>query len=83
MTCAHAGISKAELSRRLGYKVPQLFQRYYETGIFTQVEDKVRRVFCNRHDPVCNYCLSFLVIHVIMTLFMAGNGRMVIDAVIA
>ena len=38
MACAHAGISKAELSRRLGYKVPQLFQTRYDTGKFTQEE---------------------------------------------
>lgn len=38
MACAHAGISRAELSRRLGYKVPQSFQRRYDTGKFTQEE---------------------------------------------
>ena len=38
MACAHAGISKAELSRRLGYKKPQSFQTRYETGKFTQEE---------------------------------------------
>ena len=35
MACAHAGISRAELSRRLGYKVPQSFQKRYDTGKFT------------------------------------------------
>lgn len=38
MACAHAGISRAELSRRLGYKVPQSFQKRYDTGKFTQEE---------------------------------------------
>lgn len=38
MACSFAGISKAELSRRLGYKVPQSFQTRYETGKFTQEE---------------------------------------------
>ena len=38
MACAHAGISKAELSRRLGYKTPQSFQTRYDTGKFTQEE---------------------------------------------
>ena len=38
MACAHAGISRAELSRRLGYKVPQSFQTRYDTGKFTQEE---------------------------------------------
>lgn len=38
MACAHAGISKAELSRRLGYKRPQSFQTRYDTGKFTQEE---------------------------------------------
>lgn len=38
MACAHAGISKAELSRRLGYKKPQSFQTRYDTGKFTQEE---------------------------------------------
>ena len=38
MACAHAGISKAELSRRLGYKRPQSFQTRYDTGKFTQDE---------------------------------------------
>ena len=38
MACAHAGISKAELSRKLGYKVPQAFQTRYKTGKFTQEE---------------------------------------------
>lgn len=38
MACAHAGISKAELSRRLGYKTPQSFQKRYNTGKFTQEE---------------------------------------------
>lgn len=38
MACAHAGISKAELSRRLGYKVPQSFQTRYDAGKFTQEE---------------------------------------------
>ena len=33
MACAHAGISKAELSRRLGS-----FQTRYDTGKFTQEE---------------------------------------------
>lgn len=37
MACAHAGISKAELSRRLGYATPQAFQRY-NTGKFTHEE---------------------------------------------
>lgn len=38
MACAHAGISKAELSRRLGYVKPQSFQTRYNTGKFTQEE---------------------------------------------
>lgn len=38
MACAHAGISKAELSRRLGYKRPQSFQTRYDTGKFSQEE---------------------------------------------
>ena len=38
MACAHAGISKAELSRRLGYATPQAFQKRYNTGKFTQEE---------------------------------------------
>lgn len=38
MACAHAGISKAELSRKLGYKTPQSFQTRYDTGKFTQEE---------------------------------------------
>lgn len=38
MACAHAGISKAELSRRLKYKTPQAFQKRYDTGKFTQEE---------------------------------------------
>lgn len=38
MACAHAGISKAELSRRLGYKSPQAFQKRYNTGKFSQEE---------------------------------------------
>ena len=38
MACAHAGITKAELSRLLGYKVPQSFQTRYKTGKFTQEE---------------------------------------------
>jgi hypothetical protein len=38
MACAHAEISKAELSRRLGYKTPQSFQKRYNTGKFTQEE---------------------------------------------
>ena len=38
MACSHAGISKAELSRRLGYKTPLSFQKRYTTGKFTQEE---------------------------------------------
>ena len=38
MACSHAGISKAELSRRLDYKRPQSFQTRYETGKFSQEE---------------------------------------------
>lgn len=38
MACAHAGISKAELSRKLGYATPQAFQKRYSTGKFTQEE---------------------------------------------
>jgi len=38
MACAHAGISKAELSRRLGHATPQAFQKRYNTGKFTQEE---------------------------------------------
>lgn len=38
MACAHAGISKAELSRKLGYATPQAFQKRYKTGKFTQEE---------------------------------------------
>ena len=38
MACADAGISKAELSRRLGYKSPQAFQKRYNTGKFSQEE---------------------------------------------
>lgn len=38
MACTYAGISKAELSRRLGYKKPQSFQTRYNTGKFTQEE---------------------------------------------
>ena len=38
MACAYVGISKAELSRRLGYATPQSFQRRYDTGKFTQEE---------------------------------------------
>lgn len=37
MACAHAGISRAELSRKLGY-TPQAFQKRYSTGKFTQEE---------------------------------------------
>lgn len=38
MACAYAHISKAELSRRLGYATPQAFQTRYNTGKFTQEE---------------------------------------------
>lgn len=38
MACSYAGISKAELSRRLGYKKPQSFHTRYKTGKFTQEE---------------------------------------------
>lgn len=38
MICAYANISKAELSRRLGYKKPQSFQTRYKTGKFTKEE---------------------------------------------
>lgn len=38
MACTHAGISKAELSRKLGYATPQAFQKRYKTGKFTQEE---------------------------------------------
>lgn len=38
MACAHADISRAELSRRLGYVTPQAFQRRYNTGKFSQEE---------------------------------------------
>ena len=38
VACAYAGISKAEMSRRLGYKTPQAFQQRYNTGKFTQDE---------------------------------------------
>ena len=38
MACAYAHISKAELSRRLGYATPQAFQKRYKTGKFTQDE---------------------------------------------
>ena len=38
MACSYAGISKAELSRKLGYKKPQSFQTRYNTGKFTQEE---------------------------------------------
>ena len=38
MACAKAGISRAELSRKLGYKKPQSFQTRYNTGKFTQEE---------------------------------------------
>ena len=38
MACAYAGISKAELSRRLGYNTPQAFQKRFTTGKFTQEE---------------------------------------------
>lgn len=38
MACAYAGISKAELSRKLGYKTPQAFQKRFNTGKFTQEE---------------------------------------------
>lgn len=40
MACSYAGISKAELSRKLGYKKPQSFQTRYNTGKFTQEELK-------------------------------------------
>lgn len=38
MACSYAGISKAELSRRLGYATAQAFQKRYNTGKFTQEE---------------------------------------------
>lgn len=38
MACAHAGISRAELARKLGYKKPQSFQTRFKTGKFTQDE---------------------------------------------
>ena len=38
MACAYAGISKAELARKLGYKTPQAFQKRYNTGKVTQEE---------------------------------------------
>ena len=38
MACAHAGINKSELSRRLGYKTLQAFKKRYNTGKFTQEE---------------------------------------------
>lgn len=38
MACAHAGISKSELSRRLGYNSPQAFKKRFDTGKFTQEE---------------------------------------------
>ena len=42
MACSYAGISKAELSRRLGYRTPQAFQTRYNTGKFTQ--DELRKI---------------------------------------
>lgn len=38
LACGYAGISRAELSRRLGYKKPQSFDTRYKTGKFTQEE---------------------------------------------
>ena len=38
MACAHAGISRSELSRRLGYKYPEAFTSRYRVGKFTQEE---------------------------------------------
>lgn len=38
MACAYAHMSRAELSRRLGYATPQAFQKRYKTGKFTQDE---------------------------------------------
>jgi len=35
---AYKGISKTELSKRLGYKSPQAFQKRYTTGKFTLEE---------------------------------------------
>lgn len=37
MACVHAGISRAELARRLGV-TPQAFRQRFNTGKFTQKE---------------------------------------------
>lgn len=37
MACVHAGISRAELARRLG-TTPQAFQQRFDNGKFTQSE---------------------------------------------
>ena len=38
MACAHAGITKSELARRLEYNSLQAFKKRYTTGKFTQEE---------------------------------------------
>ncbi len=56
MACAHAGISKAELSRRLEYATPQAFQKRYNTGKFTQEElQKIAQATGGRYISMFEY----------------------------
>lgn len=44
MACVHAGISRAELSRRLG-TTPQAFKQRFDNGKFTQSElEKIAKI---------------------------------------
>lgn len=56
MACVHAGISRAELSRKLGYKTPQAFQKRYNTGKFTQEElEEIARTTGGEYISVFKY----------------------------
>lgn len=56
MACAHAGISKAELSRRLGYNTPQAFQWKYKNGKFSTDEmQKIAEVTGGKYISIFEY----------------------------
>ena len=54
--CAYADMSKAELSRRLGYNSPQAFQKRYNTGKFSQEElQQIARITGGEYISIFKY----------------------------
>ena len=56
MACAHAGINKTELARRLKYNSLQAFKKRYTTGKFTQEElAEIARVTGGKYISLFSY----------------------------